>query len=68
MTMVDLVREAETTFKRLLDDRTQVVLQTASRHFDGMFDDVQAAIEGLDWKVPGHTNEIWWLMQGLPVV
>ena len=47
-TTVDLVREKETTLKRLLDDRAEVALGTAARHVDGIFDDVKAAVEGLD--------------------
>ena len=60
------MRETETTLKKRFDEPTEVVMETATRHVDDIFDEVKAAVEGLDWKVQGHTNEIWWLMQGLP--
>ena len=50
-TPVDLLRETEATLKRVLDARTEVVLDTATGDFDDIFDDVNAAVEGLDWKV-----------------
>ena len=52
-TLVDLVMESGTTLKQLLDARTALVLDTATRQFDDIFDDVKAAVEGLDWKVQG---------------
>ena len=69
-TLVDLVRESKTTLRQLLDARTEVVVDTATRPFNDIVNDVKAVVgrqEGLDKKVQGQANEIRWLMQGLPV-
>ena len=58
-TTTDCVREAATLLGTRLGERTEIMLDTAARHFGDVFDGVKAAVEGLDWKVQGHTNEIW---------
>ena len=55
------MRETRAALCRRLDDRTEVVLDTATQHFDNIFDEVKAAVESLDWKVQGHSKGIWWL-------
>ena len=56
--------EAQTTAQ--LEERTTVVLDTMTDHFDAVFDDVKTSVESLDWKVQGLTNQVWWMGQNIP--
>ena len=50
-----------------LEQRTEVVLDTMTNHFDQVIGEVKAVVETFDWKVSGQANEIWWLTQNQPV-
>ena len=59
-------RRAEATMTQRFEQRTEVVLDTMTGHFDTVFDEVTAAVETLSWQVRGQANEIWWLTQNHP--
>ena len=44
-------RRAETTTNQRLEERTDVVLDTMTEHFDVVFEEVKAAVEILSWKL-----------------
>ena len=41
-----------------LEERTDVVLDTMTGHFDLVFEEIKAAVETRSWKVSGQA---WWL-------
>jgi len=59
-------RSTTTTTNQRLEERTEVVLDTMTEHFDVVFEGVKTAVETLDWRVTGQANEIWWLNQNHP--
>jgi chromosome segregation ATPase len=59
-------RRAETTTNQRLEERTDVVLDTMTEHFDVVFEEVKAAVETLSWKVANPANEVGWLTQNHP--
>ena len=64
--MEQQARRAATTTTDQLEQRTEVVLETMTSHFDMVFEDVKTAVETLGWKGGGQANEIWWLTQSHP--
>ena len=50
-------RRAETTTNQRLEERTDVVLDTMTEHFDVVFEELKAAVETLSWKVASQANE-----------